>query len=267
MSASGHILLVDDEAQLRRTLARVFQRAGFDVTTAAAGEEALRLLSQQPFDLVYLDIRMPGLSGLETLRAIHAKYADLPVVLFTAQPDLNSALEALRQGASDYLLKPLQPEKVIAHAQRIIESREKERRKLRIQSQLEALQSELRELEVDDAARSEPSAKELDNSERFLRCGRLTLDLHARRLVIGEHSASLPPTSFDYLRVLMQHSPDTVDYRTLVAEAQGYEAEFREAQQLAKWHIHQLRQAIETDVHDPILLVNVRGTGYRLVAD
>ncbi|MBK9210884.1 MAG: winged helix-turn-helix domain-containing protein [Anaerolineales bacterium] len=75
------------------------------------------------------------------------------------------------------------------------------------------------------------------------------------------------PTSFDYLLVLARHSPNVVNYQTLVAEAQGYQADVREAQELTKWHIHQLRQAIEKDTHAPSILINVRGAGYRLVAD
>ena len=89
------------------------------------------------------------------------------------------------------------------------------------------------------------------------------LDLHARRLIINEQTINMPPTSFDYLLVLARHSPNVVSYQTLVAEAQGYQADAREAQELTKWHIHQLRQVI----HDPSCLINVRGTGYRLVAD
>ena len=76
---------------------------------AASGQEGLAYLAQHAFDLVYLDIRMPDMNGLEVLKIIHDSHPDLPVVLFTAQPDLTSALEALRQGATDYLLKPLQP--------------------------------------------------------------------------------------------------------------------------------------------------------------
>ena len=67
--------------------------------------------------------------------------------------------------------------------------------------------------------------------------------------------------------MLARHSPNVVNYQTLVAEAQGYQADAREAQELTKWHIHQLRQAIEQDARNPSYLINVRGTGYRLVAD
>jgi DNA-binding response OmpR family regulator len=93
------------------------------------------------------------------------------------------------------------------------------------------------------------------------------LDLHTRRLTVNDSISNLPPTSFDYLLVLARHSPNVVDYQTLVAEAQGYQAESREAQELTKWHVHHIRQAIEPDVRNPTRLINVRGIGYRLITD
>ena len=96
MNSNGHILIIDDEAGLRQTLARIFQRAGFEATTVGSGKEGLTIISQQLFDLVYLDIRMPDISGLDVLKTIHAQFPELPVILFTAQPDLHSAVEALR---------------------------------------------------------------------------------------------------------------------------------------------------------------------------
>lgn len=91
--------------------------------------------------------------------------------------------------------------------------------------------------------------------------------MHTRRLILGQRTINLPPTSFDYLLVLARHAPNVVDCQTLVAEAQGYQAGFREAQELVKWHIHDIRQAIEPDAHNPTFLINVRRMGYRLVAD
>ena len=75
MKGDGHILIVDDEASLRQTLARILQRADYEVTTTASGTEALRLLSEHPFDLVYLDIRMPDVSGLEVLKTFRGSAA------------------------------------------------------------------------------------------------------------------------------------------------------------------------------------------------
>lgn len=267
MQKVGHILIVDDEASLRRTLARILQQAGLEVTTAASGQEGISFLSQQSFDLVYLDIRMPDMNGLEMLKKIHSNFPDLPVILFTAQPDMNSAVEALRHGAIDYLMKPLQPQTLIDRTQAILAQKEKERRMREIQSQIKALQAQLSELEGDDNAQQVLSISTQDVNERFLIRGDINLDLHARRLKIKEQTIDIPPTTFDYLVVLVRHAPNVVDYQTLVAEAQGYQVEYREAQELVKWHVHHIRQAIEPDPRKPVYLINQRGVGYRILAD
>jgi two-component system response regulator MtrA len=266
MSPSGHILIIDDEAQLRQTLARILQRAGYQVTTAESGAMALSLLSNTTFDLVYMDIRMPGMAGLEALKIIHAGQPNLPVVLFTAQPDLNSAVDALRLGATDYLLKPLKPQVLIDRTREILSRQEKDRRRREIQSQIEALQSELKSIENNEEPRAFPNLAGTA-SERFVSRGTVTLDLHSRRVTVDERVVNLPPTAFDFLLVLVRHAPNVVDYQTLVAEAQGYQAKPREAQELVKWHIHHIRQAIEPDMQNPIYIINVRGSGYRFVAD
>ena len=264
MKSSGHILIIDDEASLRQTLARILQRAGYEVTTAANGKDGLALVSEHPFDLLYLDIRMPDISGLELLKTIHAKFQDLPVILFTAQPDLNSAVEALRRGATDYLLKPLKPQAVIDRTQAILSDKQKERRRREIQRQIESLQTELMALDSDKLSSQTPEQTN-SSDERFLRRGLLTLDMHTRRVTMNDRVINLPPTSFDYLLVLARHAPNIVDYQTLVSEAQGYETDTREAQELTKWHIHHIRQAIEPDKRNPVHVINVRGSGYRLV--
>ena len=263
----GHILIIDDEASLRRTMARILQRAGYEVTTASNGEEGLALVSEQSFDLVYSDIRMPDMSGLDLLKTVHEKFPNLPVILFTAQPDLNSAVEAVRSGATDYLMKPLKPQAVIDRTQAVLEKSQKERRKRELQRQIDSLQIELNALEKVEGEESGASKPEQvsASSDRYFKCGLLTLDLYAQRVTMDEQAVDLPPTSFDYLLVLARHSPNVVDYQTLVSEAQGYETDTREAQELTKWHIHNIRQAMEPDPRKPAHVINVRGTGYRLV--
>ncbi len=264
-SASGHVLIIDDEPTLRHTLARILQGVNLQVTTAANGADALALVRQQSFDLVYLDLRMPDLNGLEVLKQIHALAPETPVVLFTAQPDLHSALEAMRQGATDYLLKPLQPEDIVQRTQKILEKQWRERRKREIRAQIASLQAELKRLEEDDTNPTPPAPLTQSEPDRFFARGQFSLDLHARRLTLNGQHIALPPAAFDYLHVLMRHAPNVVDYQTLVTEAQGYQVGVREAQELAKWHIHQIRQAIEPDERTPRYLINVRGAGYRLV--
>jgi DNA-binding response OmpR family regulator len=266
MNTNAHILVIDDEATLRKTLARILQQAGFEVTTAENAEQGIAFLNTTSFDLIFTDLRMPGMPGLDALKLIHSQHPSIPVVLFTAQPDLNSAVEALRHGATDYLLKPLKPELIIERTNTILAARKKEQRKVEIAQQIDALQTELRILNGEHVQLIN-NTKSRDNKDRFLKHGSFVLDLHARRVTVDEEVINLPPTSFDYLLVLARHCPNVVDYQTLVAEAQGYQADPREAQELTKWHIHHLRQALEQDAHNPRYLINVRGVGYRLLAD
>jgi DNA-binding response OmpR family regulator len=270
MNITGHILIIDDESSIRKTLARILQQAGFEVTTAESAEQGLDYLKTTQFDMILTDLRMPGMHGMEALKIIHANYPFLPVILFTAQPDLNSAVEALRHGATDYLLKPIKPEAIIERTRSILSRQQREKRKREIQIQIEALQNELKELdggETTGRTATQPLNPVSLEKERFLKRGKLVLDLQARRVLLNDEPLNTPPTSFDYLLVLARHAPDVVDYQTLVIEAQGYETNMREAQELTKWHIHQLRQIIEKDIHNPGYLLNMRGKGYRLVTD
>jgi two-component system alkaline phosphatase synthesis response regulator PhoP len=267
MKQSSHILIIDDETSLCQTLARILQRAGFDVTTAANAKDGIALISQHAFDLVYMDIRMPDISGLDALKAIRSKMPELSVILFTAQPDVNSAIQALRNGASDYLLKPLKPETIIECTKTTLAKLEREKRRKEIRAQIKALEAELKALDIDAEPAPGPEMEADSASNRYLRRGKLILDLHARRATVGARTINLPPAAFDYLLVLARHAPNVVDYQTLVAEAQGYEASPRDAQELAKWHIHHIRDELEENPRDPALIITVRGSGYRLIAD
>jgi len=268
MKSDGHILIIDDEASLRQTLARILQRTGLEVTTAANGKTGLALVYEHPFDLVYLDIRMPDMSGLEVLKTIHEKLPELPVILFTAQPDVHSAVEALRRGATDYLLKPLKPQVVIDRTLAVLKDQEKKRRKRELQRQMDDLLAEINTLQGVENDKEESAPPQAPGSnDRFVKRGALTLDIYTHRVTMNDRVINLPPTSFDYLLVLARHAPNLVDYQTLVSEAQGYETGAREAQELTKWHIHHIREAIEPDAKHPRFIINVRGEGYRLVVD
>ena len=267
MNRSSHILIIDDEANLRQTMARILQREGYEVTTAADGKEGLELLARHSVDLVYLDIRMPHINGLDVLKTIHTYQPQLPVILFTAQPDLHTAIQALHYGASDYLLKPLKPSQILEHTKAILAKQEIERRVKEIRSEIQALESELGRLEIGEEPKPEKTGQEQDSRDRYLKRGKITLDLHRYQALVNGKFVNLPLTSFNYLLVLARHAPGVVDYQTLVAEAQGYQAGVREAQELTKWHIHQIRQSIEKNTRRPEYIINVRGTGYRLVSD
>jgi len=263
---NGHILIIDDEETLRKTMARILQREGYEVTTAANGRETLDLVARHSFDLAYLDIRMPDMSGLELLKRLHLEYPDLPIILFTAQPDLTSAMEAVRGGAIDYLLKPLKPQTVVKRTKAILEKTQADRRRRDIKRQIDSLQNELNTLAAQADGKDKLEVNQAPaSSERYVKCGPFTLDQYAYSVTMDGSEINLPPTSFDYLLVLVRHSPNVVDFTTLVAEAQGYETDKREAQELAKWHVHNIRQAIESNPHKPRHVINIRGVGYRLI--
>ena len=101
------ILLIDDDDSLRRVMEFSLTEAGYKVHTATSGEEGIQLFEKDAFDVVITDITMPGMSGLEVMKAIHRKEANLPVVIITAYGTIESAVEAMKQGAFDYVSKPV----------------------------------------------------------------------------------------------------------------------------------------------------------------
>ena len=107
------ILVIDDEASMRRMLQMLFAQEGYEVQTAESGEAALEALNVRPFDLVVSDIRMPGLSGLELLKRIRQEEAPTEVILMTAYASADSAIEAIRLGAFDYVTKPFQVDELV----------------------------------------------------------------------------------------------------------------------------------------------------------
>src|SRR4051794_29879842 len=102
----GRILLVDDEGELRETLRGLLDSQRFEVTDVPSGPEALARLRDGSFDLLLTDLMMPGMDGLQLLREAHQVDPDLPVIILTGQGTIQTAVEAMRQGAFDYVLKP-----------------------------------------------------------------------------------------------------------------------------------------------------------------
>jgi two-component system response regulator AtoC len=106
LDVSPRVLVVDDEAVVRTGIARVLGKQGFDVRVAASGEEALELMAEQPFTVVLLDIKMPGMDGVEVLKRTRGAYPKTMVIMITGYPTMDNAIECLKLGAVDYLVKP-----------------------------------------------------------------------------------------------------------------------------------------------------------------
>lgn len=117
---SARVLIVDDEESLRWVLDRGLRSAGYEVTAVADGEAALQAFEAEPFDLVFLDVRMPGLDGLTVLERFRAGRPDVPVVVMTAHGTMETAIKAMQRGAYDYLAKPFDLEEVLLLAERAL---------------------------------------------------------------------------------------------------------------------------------------------------
>lgn len=115
------ILAVDDEEVVRNLLQRTLAEAGYDVTTVADGEEALSAVSQGEVEVVLLDIKMPGMSGIEVLGKLTTDWPDICVIVVTAVVDTQTAIEALKMGAYDYITKPFNRDNVVRKVQEAIE--------------------------------------------------------------------------------------------------------------------------------------------------
>ncbi len=118
MASKGRVLVVDDEPQVGMIFSKVLEAAGYEVVAAESGEEALKKMNTKP-NVVFLDIKLPGMDGVETLRRIRKNAPDLPVVMMTAYQTVDSAVESMRLGACDYLIKPLDNSRikeVVRHA-------------------------------------------------------------------------------------------------------------------------------------------------------
>lgn len=116
----SRVLLVEDDANLRRVLSYHLEQKGYAVTPAADGPSALGLLGREPFDLVLTDVRMPGMDGFELLRVIGERNVEIPVVVMTAYGTISDAVEAMRLGAADYLTKPVERESLLLAVQRAL---------------------------------------------------------------------------------------------------------------------------------------------------
>ncbi len=232
-------LVVDDEEPIRFTLSEILRRAGYAVTCANSGEEALERLRDTAFDLILLDLSLGGqVDGLRVLESARWRWPEAVIVILTAHGSLESARVAIREGVDDYLLKPVEPEVVRTAVRGAMERRQ---RLLRI--------------------------REMAQAPRVLQRGTLTIDMEKHEASRDGQPLHLTPGEFSLLVYLVQNSHRVLSPRELVWVVQKYESEDRfEAQQMIKWYIHRLRRKVEPNPKKPRFILNVRGVGYRFGA-
>ena len=265
----AHILVVDDEGANRYSVSKTLQRVGYVVIEAASGEEALQQMSNQEFDVVLTDIRMPGLDGVELLRRIKEQAPDMIVVLMTAYASLGTAVEALRLGAHDYLIKPSSNQDIRLSVSRGLERAQNLKRR---RSLLDAIRSDVNELVRTDfepmsSIQNEWSASNESVPEpqtTSMQLGPLTVYPGRYQIAVDDADIDLTPTEFDLLLYLAAHRGRVVACHELVREVRGYAVDEAEAREVIRPHVSNLRRKLKAAQQDADMIVNVRGIGYRL---
>lgn len=253
-----NILVVDDEAAERVTLGEVLRLEGYHVTLAASGEEALTLVRQQgPFDLAILDLRLPGIDGLQVLEGISKTSEDTIVILITGYGTMETAIQALRQGAYDFLLKPCPVDEVLAAVQRALSELKAGRHRRELVAQLQQTLQQLMATDGIDASMPEPV-----EDDSVLDIAGVMLDRAKHMVTFKGEPVDLTPTEFRLLECLMERADEVRSPQELVRCAQGYETDPWGARSIIRVHIRRLRRKLEPDPENPKFILNVRGVGY-----
>ena len=254
----AQILIVDDEAPIRLTMDALLRRRGYTVTTAESAEEALDLVHQHSFDLLLLDLKMPGLSGLDVAARARELQPEAAVIILTGHGSLETAIQGMHLGVFDYMLKTSSPQEVLARVTAALDQQQEQRRKNQL---YQTLHSVLNQLQGDQPEEPKPTTVESQ-----IEAGDLRLSTWNQTAYLDWRKLNLTPTEFRILVCLAQHAGQVLTYQQIVQFAQGYEADTLEASELIKPHIHHLRQKIEPDPANPRYILTVRGAGYLFAA-
>ncbi len=231
MSENGapRILLVDDEEAIQKLLTYPMEKEGYNITQARDGEEALEKFHQQQFDLVVLDIMLPGISGIDVCRVIRAE-STVPIIMLTAKSDEFDKVLGLEIGADDYITKPFS----------IREFRSRVKAQLR---------------------RAEMARKPAEVTREVMEVEKLRIDFLKRNVFVSGDKVDLTYKEFELLKTLVAH-PGRVFGRGALLQLVWGDSDFRDPRTVDV-HIRHLREKIEPDPHDPEYIFTVRGAGYK----
>ncbi len=230
-----NILVVDDEPVARQSLSDILRLEGYNVSAVANGEQAVEHVRNHAVDLIVLDLKMPGMNGLDVVQVVNQLSPDTEIILLTAFGSMESAVEALRQRVHDYLLKPASPSQILESVKRGLERRDARLR-----------QKENKDVEVWVFTTS-------DGTE---------VDLMRRTVTRGNQIESLTPAEGHLLKVFLENMGKVYSHRELVLLVQGYDVSQREAQEILRPLVSRLRHKLEPFPTLFERIVSVRGTGY-----
>ena len=259
MQQPAMILLVDDEIVVRRVIGDGLAATGYLVERAANHREAIELVQRCPIDLVVLDLRLGEDDGIAVLNELRQFRPNLPVIILTAHGSMGSAIEALRQHAADYLLKPVSLGDLRERIAAILEATKRHQQQ---SSAIRQIYAQLPDLVGED----EPNkAAELPTpaSTAIYLLGPLRLDVQQHAVWMADQPVDLTPTEFAVLHELVRRPGVVHTCAQLVAASQHIELEEEEARTLIRPHIVRLRRKVETNPQQPLYIQSVRGIGYR----
>jgi two-component system phosphate regulon response regulator OmpR len=237
MSDQPHILVVDDDRRIRDLTARFLSEQGFNVVTANDAADARDKMKSLAFDLLVLDIMMPGENGLELTANLRIE-SDVPILLLTARTETDDRIVGLETGADDYLTKPFEPKELV----------------LRIQSILK---------------RARPEQRSSAQQRRVIKFGEFLFELDRRRLFRGEEPVYLTEAETDLLTELATRAGEVVSRDELSSTASETDESAPESSgsRQVDVQVTRLRRKIENDPRFPRYLQTVRGRGYLLQPD
>ena len=236
----SNILVVDDEPVARQSLSDILRLEGFSVNSVPNGQAAVEYVRTNPVELLIVDLRMPGMDGLEVIQVVNQIAPETEVILLTAFGTTETAIQALRLRVHDYLLKPASPTQVVSSVKKGLV-----RREARLK------------------ARGGTSVVDVDEgvSEFSLKDG-THIDLSRRQIRKKEQIVHLTPAEGRLLRVLIENPGRVYSHRELVLLVQGYDTSQREAPEILRPLVSRLRHKLEPFPALSDRIVSVRGTGY-----
>ena len=278
MNARAKILVIDDEPGIRFFLEELLTSDGHQVVAVESATAALRCLTAAEFDLALVDLRLKDIGGMEVLATLRQLSPDTVVIVLTGHASLETAVEALRQGAHDYLFKPCKTVELRDSIRRGLVKRQQKARQRGLLQQVEqhlftSLQDLRATIVAEPSTPSSPLSLEQSTSlllndepagegDRFLQRDGLIVDLTRHVITLEGNLLELSPTEFDLLAHLISEAPRVVRPQELVREVQGYETEQWEASETVRYHIYRIRQKIKAATGRRDVIQTVRGVGY-----
>ncbi len=274
MNHTIHVLVVDDEPNIRASLQEILTSDGYQVTTAESGEAALALIADQEFDIALIDLKMKGIGGIEVLKALRQRWPATVTIVLTAHASLETAVEAVRQGAHDYLFKPCAPAQLRESIQRGLQNRQTVQQQATLLQQLEEMANNLAEIRStlletspkSPLATPDTPTRDAGQSTRFIQYGKLVLDLLRHVVTFEKHILDLTPMEFDLLAFLIQEAPRIVSPQEIVQHVGGFESERIEASEIVRQHIYRIRKKARQIDSQAEIIRTVRGIGYTIEA-